>query len=106
MTDVIKNVNTNQVSGSSAKSTSLPVKDGDRAASTNKAESATSAGNDQVELTSAAQKLDEVVANLAAEPTVNRQKVEAIKQDLADGKYQVDTANIAQKLIEIDELLK
>ncbi len=106
MTDVIKNVNTNQVSGSNVKSTSLPAKDGDKAVATNKAESAAVASNDQVELTSAAKKLDEVVAGLASEPVVDRQKVEAVKQALADGKYQIDSANIAQKLIEIDDLLK
>lgn len=106
MTDVIKNVNTNQVSGSNVKSTSLPAKDSDKASSSNKAESATVASNDQVELTSTAQKLDEVVASLANEPVVDRQKVEAVKQALADGQYQIDSSNIAQKLIEIDELLK
>ena len=106
MTDVIKNVNTNQVSGSNVKSTSLPAKDSDKAVAANKTESASIASNDQVELTSTAQKLDEVVANLASEPVVDRQKVEAVKQALADGKYQVDSASIAQKLIEIDDLLK
>lgn len=106
MTDVIKNVNTNQVSGSSVKSTSLPAKDSDKATASNKAESAATTSNEQVELTSAAQKLDEVVASLGSEPVVDRQKIEALKQALADGKYQIDSANIAQKLIEIDELLK
>lgn len=106
MTDVIKNVNTNQVSGSNIKSTSLPTKDGDKASSTNKADSAAVTSSDQVELTSTAQKLDEVVASLASEPVVNRQKVDAVKQALAEGQYQVDSATIAQKLIEIDELLK
>ena len=106
MTDVIKNVNTNQVSGSSVKSTSQPAKEGDKVSSANKANSAPVSSGDQVELTSTAQKLDEVVASLSSEPVVDRQKVDAVKQALAEGQYQVDSATIAQKLIEIDELLK
>ena len=106
MTDVIKNVNSNQVSGTNVKSASLPTKDGGKASATNKADSPQIAANEQVELTSAAQKLDEVVASLSSEPIVDRQKVDAVKQALSEGRYQVDSATIAQKLIEIDELLK
>lgn len=106
MTDVIKNVNSNQVSGTSVKSASLPTKDGDKTSATNKADSPQIAANEQVELTSTAQKLDEVLANLSGEPIVDRQKVDAVKQALSEGRYQVDSATIAQKLIEIDELLK
>ena len=106
MTDVIKNVNSNsQVAGSTAKSAPRGTENSDNTSATQKAEAAVTS-NEQVELTGTAQRLDEVVASLANEPVVDRQKVDAIKQALADGQYQVDSATVAQKLIEIDELLK
>ena len=106
MTDVIKNVNSSsQVASGNAKSAPRGPENSDNASAAQKAEAAVT-GNEQVELTGAAKRLDEVVANLNSEPVVDRQKVEAIKQALAEGRYQVDSAVVAQKLIEIDELLK
>ena len=106
MTDVIKNVNSNsQVAGSTAKSAPRGTETSDNASAAQKADAAVTS-NDQVELTAAAQRLDDVVASLANEPVVDRQKVEAVKQALAEGQYQVNSTIVAQKLIEIDELLK
>ena len=106
MTDVIKNVNSSQVTGSSAKAAPQPSSNNDKTSSAQNAGSAPVAKSDQVELTGSVKKLDEVISSLANEPVVDRQKVEAIKQALAEGRYQVDSANVAQKLIEIDELLR
>jgi len=107
MTDVIRNINSNnQVTGSGSKSTAKTVDD----ASTPKANStaAAAAGNsaDQVDLTNSAQKIDQVISNLSAEPIVDRQKIDEIKSALAEGRYEINSAAIADKLIEIDELLK
>ncbi len=105
MTDVIRNINSNsQVSGSGAKPTNKPSSD-ESAVSAQKPSTASESA-DQVELTSAAQKVDEVISSLSAEPVVDRQKVDAIKTALEDGKYEVNSSVIAEKLIEIDELLK
>lgn len=104
MTDVIRNINSNsQVAGSGSKSTAKTVDD----TNTAKANSAP-AGNttDQVELTNSAQKIDQVISNLSAEPIVDRQKIDEIKSALAEGRYEINSAAIADKLIEIDELLK
>lgn len=107
MTDVIRNINSNnQVAGSGSKSTAKTVDD----ASTPKANSApaAAAGNttDQVDLTNSAQKIDQVISSLSAEPIVDRQKIDEIKSALAEGRYEINSAAIADKLIEIDELLK
>ena len=106
MTDVIRNINSNsQVAGSGSKSTTKTIDD----TNTPKADSITAAaGNtsDQVELTNSAQKIDQVVSSLSAEPIVDRQKIDEIKSALAEGRYEINSAAIADKLIEIDELLK
>ncbi|MFK7795406.1 MAG: flagellar biosynthesis anti-sigma factor FlgM, partial [Gammaproteobacteria bacterium] len=44
--------------------------------------------------------------NLSSEPIVDRQKVDDIKSALSEGRYEVNSSAIADKLIEIDELLK
>ena len=105
MTDVIRNISNNsQVSGSGSKPATKPTGD-EAAAGAQKANSASESA-DQVELTSAAQKVDEVIASLSSEPVVDRQKVDAIKTALEEGRYEVNSSVIAEKLIEIDELLK
>ncbi len=107
MTDVIKNVTSNnQVTGSTSKSAPARPDNSDNASSVQKNESPSVASNDQVELTAAAKKLDEIVASLSSEPIVDRQKVDEIKQALADGRYEVNSASVAKKLIEIEDLLK
>ena len=107
MTDVIKNVNSNQISGAgNAKATPQPSNNKDKSSSADSVVATQVAQGDQVELTGSVKKLDDVISSLANEPIVDRQKVEAVKQALAEGRYQVDSANVAQKLIEIEELLR
>ncbi len=64
------------------------------------------ASTDQVDLTNAAQKVDQAISSLSSEPIVDRQKVDDIKSALTEGRYEVNSSVIADKLIEIDELLK
>ena len=105
MTDVIRNVtNNSQLTGSGVKSANKPGNH-DGAADTKKT-SATDNALDQVDITNAAQRVDELIASLDSEPVVDRQKVEAIKSALQEGRYQINSAMIADRLIEIDELLQ
>ena len=102
MTDVIRNINSNnQVSGSNSKPTAKTSDD----ASSQKTTAASSSA-DQVDLTNAAQKVDQAISSLSSTPIVDRQKVDEIKSALAEGRYEVNSSVIANKLIEIDELLK
>ncbi len=109
MTDVIRNINSNsQVAGSGSKSTAKTVDDASSAKANSTAAAAAGNGNttDQVDLTSSAQKIDQVISSLSAEPIADRQKIDEIKSALAEGRYEINSAAIADKLIEIDELLK
>jgi len=106
MTDVIRNISSNnQVNNSGSKPA---AKSTDDAASSQKASTASTSANataDQIDLTNA-QKVDQVISSLSSEPIVDRQKVDEIKSALAEGRYEVNSSVIADKLIEIDELLK
>ena len=107
MTDVIRNISSNNQIGSGSKPA---AKSSDDAASSQKTSTASapvaSASADQVDLTNSAQKIDQVISSLSSEPIVDRQKVDEIKSALSEGRYEVNSSVIADKLIEIDELLK
>ena len=104
MTDVIRNItNSSQVTGSSVKSTHKP---GNHDGAATQKTSAADNAPDQVDITNTAQKVDELIAGLDSEPVIDRQKVEAVKSALQEGRYQINSAIVADRLIEIDELLK
>ena len=65
----------------------------------------TSALGDRVSLSSSA--LMHTVAHAAANraPEVRQEKIDAIKERLANGEYTIDSKNIAKKLLESDALL-
>ena len=61
--------------------------------------------SDQLSLTSSAQLLKELNEAIAAAPEVDQSRVDAIKQAIADGSYQVDAGRIADKLLQLDDQL-
>ncbi len=106
MTDVIRNINSNnQVASSGSKPAAKSSNEG-TARVADSASSAASGATEQVDLTNSSKKVDQVLSSLSAEPIVDRQKVDDIKSALAEGRYEVNSAVIAEKLIEIDDLLK
>lgn len=72
--------------------------DADRAAQT--AQTA-----DQLSLTSSAQLLKELNDVVAASPEVDASRVEAIRQAITDGSYEVDAGRIADKLLQLEDQL-
>jgi negative regulator of flagellin synthesis FlgM len=107
MTDVIRNISSsNQVAGSGSKSAAKSSDDTTSSQKANTASTSAIASTDQVDLTNSAQKIDQVISSLSSEPVVDRQKVDEIKSALTEGRYEVNSSVIADKLIEIDELLK
>ena len=64
-----------------------------------------SSRTDEVSLTSSAQLLKELNEAVEAAPSSNQQRIAAIRQALADGLYEVNSGNIADKLLSLDEQL-
>lgn len=58
---------------------------------------------DTVVLTKRSQLLERLEKTAAQLPEINRARVEAVKADIADGKYRIDADNIADILLRIDK---
>ncbi len=100
MTDKISNIN-GPINGNNLQNTSKGA--GSTNVSGSESANTTSTGNVDI---SSAQTLDKIRESLASEPVIDRQKVESVKQALQDGTYNINSENIATKLIEIEQLLK
>ncbi len=57
---------------------------------------------DSVNITSEAQTMHALHEKIASASEVDKTKVAAIKQALADGSYQIDNQNLANKLLELE----
>lgn len=60
---------------------------------------------DRITLTNTATKLHELSQRFVDEPFVDTQGVERIKQQLAEGTYKIDAAQIADKLLAHEQFL-
>ena len=89
-------------SGSQAQ-TPATEKDIDAKRSTNSTASATS--TDQVSLTPAAQKLQALTKTVASEPVVDTNRVNAIREAIISGRFEVNAETIAEKLTSIEKAL-
>lgn len=85
--NITPNVGTQTVTGPTNRNTSAPATSGQ------------SQPIDTVTLTDAVAQLIELQDNLAQIPDVSNQRVDEIRQALADGNYQIDTSRLAQNLI-------
>ena len=100
MTDKISNIN-GPLNGANIQSTNK----GEKGSDASKSSSSAASGVEQVDISSA-QTLEKIRESLASQPVVDREKVEAVKQALQDGTYNINSENIAAKLIEFERLLK
>lgn len=64
-----------------------------------------SGSRDTVSLTGTAQHLRSLEQGLAQQPVVNAQRVEATKQAIENGSYQIDPSRIASKMIDLERAL-
>ncbi len=71
---------------------------GERAVSRSGAE-AQAAATDRVELSGRSKEMAKAHEAVAATPEVRQQKVQEIKESIANGQYEVDADNVAQKMI-------
>lgn len=68
--------------------------------------SVTTAGSDTLQLTGDAMKLQEAGESVAnKEPSFDVRKVEALRKEIAEGRYQVDADQIASRLMAQDAAL-
>ena len=76
----------------------------DGSANADAASGGSKSSGDVVEITSSAlmQSIEEQIQNTAS---INQEKIDTVKQAIADGEYQPDAEVIAKKYAEIEELL-
>lgn len=60
---------------------------------------------DTVSITSEASRILELQNSLTDAPDIDLEKVEAIKQEIADGNYPIDHERIASNLIDLEKIL-
>jgi len=63
------------------------------------------AGRDTVSLTDTAQQLRSIEQDLAQRPVVDSQRVEATRQAIENGTYQIDPSRIANKMLDLERAL-
>lgn len=61
--------------------------------------------DDAVSFTETATRLRALEDSLASTPVVDAQRVQGIRQELADGNYEVDHQRVAEKMIHLEGLL-
>lgn len=57
---------------------------------------------ENVQLSPEAQRLQQATEKLSQQPSVDQERVERIRQAIADGSYQVDSQRIASKLLSFE----
>jgi negative regulator of flagellin synthesis FlgM len=60
---------------------------------------------DQVSLTPAAQQLRHLEKQIADQPVVDTQKVNAVKEALANGSYEINPSRVAEKMMSLERAL-
>ncbi|EHQ52159.1 anti-sigma-28 factor FlgM [Ectothiorhodospira sp. PHS-1] len=59
---------------------------------------------DKVTLTETARRLSTLEQNVRAQPSVDQEKVEAIRQAIQEGRYEVNAESVANKILKTEDL--
>jgi len=101
-------IDINNVPPSSTQVSELGTQRGGNPTHTEKAPEKSSAPTqaaDQVGLTQAAQQLRHLEKQIADQPVVDTQKVNAVKEALANGSFEINPARIAEKMMGLERAL-
>jgi negative regulator of flagellin synthesis FlgM len=102
-------IDTNNINSSGASSTrsrtSAPVAPGSTKTQSAPVETAAPSTKDNVVLSSEAQNLVRLQAKISSLPDVNLDRVAAIKQAIAEGRFEINPERIAENMLKQDELL-
>jgi negative regulator of flagellin synthesis FlgM len=77
----------------------------DQAAATDAKPNANARGAEVVTLTDLAARIQQLTQSIADLPVADQEKIEAFRQSIADGSYEVDPGAVAEKLTAIESLL-
>ncbi len=80
-----------------------PLKEQVDAAQRNASDSDSATTTDTVTVTDTAARIRQLEASLSSLPDVDSARVQAIRQAIADGSYQVDADRIATKLLKLEQ---
>lgn len=80
----------------------VPSRPASSPASGNGSAPSTAAGGDSVNLTDTARQLQELTRTAANAESVDPERVAAVRQELADGQYTIDSRQIAERLLQFD----
>jgi len=102
-------IDTNNINSSGASSTrsrtSAPVAPSSTKTQSAPVETAAPSTKDNVVLSSEAQNLVRLQAKISSLPDVNLDRVAAIKQAIAEGRFEINPERIAENMLNQDELL-
>ena len=65
-----------------------------------------SSAADTVSLSDNAKQLGQIESKVSSSPVVDTQRVEAVKQAISEGSFEIDPAKIADKLMQFESMLK
>jgi negative regulator of flagellin synthesis FlgM len=100
------NINSSGSASGTRSRTTAPVTANDTKTSTPApAETAVKSSKDNVVLSSEAQNMVRLQAKISNLPDVNLDRVAAIKQAIADGRFEINAERIAENMLKQDELL-
>lgn len=75
-------------------------------AKANTADTGRSSTSDTVSLSDSAKQLGKLENTVSASPVIDTQRVEAVKQAIQNGEYEIDPVKVASKLMQFESMLK